>query len=72
MVIWKDVPVLYKGKVTHIRKIGGRLRRSFIVDYGDVPVANFNEITGKVEEVINARGLAYAGRKRLRYRRRVK
>ncbi len=70
MVIWKDVPVLYHGKITQVRKLGGRLRRSFIVDYGDVPVARFNEVTAKMEEVVNTRGLAYAARKRLRYRNR--
>ncbi len=68
MVIWKDVPVLYRGKIEHVRKVGGRLRRSFIVDYGDVPVARFNDVTAKVEEVVNPRGLAYAARKRLCYR----
>lgn len=69
MVIWKDVPVLIRHKAAHIRKIGGRIRRSFIVDYGDIPVARFNEVTGKIEEVVNTRGRSYAARNRLKYKR---
>lgn len=68
MVIWKDVPVKIRIKMPHIRKIGGRVYDSFINDYGDIPVVNFNTITNKFEEVVNNRGTAYAARNRLRYR----
>jgi hypothetical protein len=36
--------------------------------YGDVPVIRFNQITKKFEEVINTRGKGYAGRHRMKYR----
>lgn len=68
MVIWKDISVLICDKVTHVKKIGGRVYKSFIVDFGDIPVARFNDQTGKVEEVVNLRGRAYAARKRQAYR----
>jgi len=68
MIIWKDIPVRIKHKAIHVRKIGGRLRRSFIHDYGDIPVARFNSRTKKFEEVVNHRGRAYAARKRMKYR----
>lgn len=38
-------------------------------DYGDIPCMRFNEITKKMEAVDNPRGLAYASRNQLRYRR---
>lgn len=70
MVIWKDVPVPIIHKTLHVRRIGGKLRHSFIKDYGDVPVIRYNEVTKKFEEVVNIRGNAYAARKRLKYRKR--
>ena len=36
---------------------------------GDIPCIRFNEITKKFEAVDNPRGLAYANRNQLRYRR---
>jgi len=72
MIIWKDIPVIIKHKVAHVRKLGGRIRKSIIKDYGDIPVANINEVTGKFEEVVNTRGNAYAARKRLSYRKKIK
>lgn len=68
MVIWKDIPVLFKDKILHCKKIGGKLYKSFIVDYGDIPIARYNEKTKKWEEVANNRGKAYAARKRQKYR----
>lgn len=68
MIIWKDIPVPIYHKVTHVKRIRGRLYRSFIPDHGDLPVIRFNEKTQKFEEVINNRGRAYAARKRLKYR----
>jgi hypothetical protein len=70
MVIWKSTPTIVKNKMTHVRKIGGRLYRSFILNYGDIPIAQYNEVTNKWEEVVNHRSNAYAARKRQRYQRR--
>jgi hypothetical protein len=69
MVIWKDIPVLYRAKEIHIKKIGGKLYRALCRSFGEVPVGNFNETTGKFEACENARRLAYGARKRLCYRR---
>lgn len=68
VVIWKDINVPIVHKMWHIRHIGGRLRKSFIKDYGDVPVVRFNPETDAFEDVVNTRGRAYAARKRLMYR----
>jgi hypothetical protein len=65
-VIWCDVPVKIKRKETILTKSG--IKRKFIVGYGDVPVANYNVITDKIEEVVNNRGIAYAARNRLCYK----
>ena len=54
-VIYRDVPVIYND----------RQGRSY---YGDVPVVRYNEITGKIEAVVNPRGNAYGARRRRRYR----
>jgi hypothetical protein len=65
MVIWKDIAVPIIEKQVHIRALTGaksRRRFSFIKTFGDVPVANINEITGKLEPVVNNRGRAYAAR----------
>lgn len=56
--------------MTHVRKIGGKCYRSFILDYGDVPVGRWNEITGRMEEVVNTRGKAYATRNHKAFRKR--
>ena len=72
MIIWKDINVPIFHKTTHVRKIGGRLRRSFIRDSGDIPILRFNAVTRKFEQVVNNRGRAYAARKRLRHRGKAK
>jgi len=72
MVIWQDVPVLVREKIVHIKKIGGKVYRSFCNSYGDLPVMRFNEITNKIEEVVNNRGKAYAARRRKSYRKKKK
>jgi len=69
MVIWKDISVLYRAKEIHIKKIGGKVHRAFCLSFGEVPVGNFNEATGKFEACENARGRAYGARKRFCYRR---
>lgn len=72
MVIWRDVPVKSKFKGPHVREVGGKLLGGIYVSYGDIPVFRFNEITNKVEAVVNLRGNAYAARGRFCYRRRKK
>lgn len=72
MVIYKGTKHWVKRKILHVRKIGGRVCRGFCWDEGDVPALRFNEITGKVEEVVNPRGNAYSLRNALRYRRKAK
>lgn len=71
MTIWKTIGVVTRTKQAHIKKLGGKLYHSFVVDCGDVPVAVFNVITGKVEAVVNLRGRAYAARTRTCYRKRI-
>ena len=56
-VIYRDVPVVYQDKQG----------REY---YGDVPCARLNEVTQKFECVDNPRGLAYAARSRMKYRKR--
>lgn len=72
MIISKIVDVVIRHKCDHIKKIGGRRYRSFVLDYGDIPVAHINEVTGKVEDVVNTRGRAYGARNRLQYRKKLK
>ena len=55
-VIWRDVPVIIKNR--HDR-----------YEWGDIPCVRLNEITQKFETVENRRGIAYAARKRMKYRR---
>jgi hypothetical protein len=68
VVIYKDTKVPIRHKCWHIHKIGKRVHRDFTNDVGCIPVAYFNEITLRVEEVVNPRGMAYATRNRLRFR----
>lgn len=71
MVFWRDILVPITEKCFHINKIGGRVKNAFVKTYGDIPVANLNEITNKLEPVVNNRGRAYAARRRLSYRKKV-
>jgi hypothetical protein len=68
MIIWKDVNVPIRHKCWHVHEIGGRLHRDFTNDYGDVPLAHYNEITKQLEDVVNTRGIAYGARNRQMYR----
>jgi hypothetical protein len=72
MVIWQDVPVVIIHKIWHRQKLKKRSHRNFTKDYGDIPVGSFNEITMKWEYVVNTRGIAYATRNRLRFRKNKK
>lgn len=69
MVIYKTVPVVIEQKIWHRHKINKKLHRDFTTDYGDIPVARINPITGNIEEVVNNRGFGYACRNRKKYRR---
>lgn len=72
MVIYIDTNVIIKHKIPHIKKMGGKWYRSFVLDRGELPVARINAITHQCEEVVNTRGMAYAARNRLKYRRNKK
>jgi hypothetical protein len=67
--IYRDIAVPVVAKIAHIHKIGGRLRRAFVRTWGDLPVGTLNRITGKIMDVENPRGRAYAARNRAAYRR---
>jgi hypothetical protein len=69
MVIYIDTPAIIREKGPHVKKPGGRVFGGFGVFNGDIPVARFNETTGKLEEVVNPRGNSYAHRNAARYRR---
>lgn len=62
MVIYQETNVKVYRKMWHIHKAGKRVHRGFTYDYGDIPVALFNDITRKFEPVVNNRGCAYAHR----------
>jgi len=68
MVIWQDVTVRIRHKIWHVHGVKGRLHRDFTLDYGDIPLWRFNEITNKREICVNTRGRAYGARKRQMYR----
>jgi hypothetical protein len=67
--IYRDVAVPVVARIAHIRRIGGREYRAFVRTWGDLPVATLNRATGKLMEVVNPRGRAYAARNRAAYRR---
>lgn len=72
-VLWVDTPVKVKHKTKHIKKhkenkLKGFFYTGFMIDRGDLPAVNLNGITNKEEVVKNTRGLGYACRKRLKYR----
>jgi hypothetical protein len=73
MVIYRSVGVRIYGKMHHLRVNALNVRHgvnrfAFTTDFGDLPVCRYNEITGKLEDVVN-RGRAYAARNRAHYRR---
>lgn len=68
ITIYRDIAVPVVAKIVHIRKIGGRLRRAFVRTWGDLPIGTLNRITGKIMDVENPRGRAYAARNRAAYR----
>ena len=69
ITIYRDIAVPVVAKIVHIRKIGGRLRCAFVRTWGDLPIGTLNRITGKIMDVENPRGRAYAARNRAAYRR---
>ena len=69
ITIYRDIVVPVVAKIVHIRKIGGRLRRAVVRTCGDLPIGTLNRITGKIMDVENPLGRAYAARNRASYRR---
>ncbi len=72
MVIWKDTPVVIRDKAFHRtgtkgKKANGKI--GIVNISGAIPVARFNEVTGAFEVVVNNRGLAYAKRRDMMFRR---
>lgn len=75
LVIWCDVyEVKLRSKGVHCVRKGNKILtyNRFFNDYGDVPVANFNNIANTCEAVVNNRGRAYAARKRQCYRKSIR
>ena len=68
MVIWVDAPIVIVIKAPNIKRMNKRACNSLHKTYGEIPVAYFNEVTNKLEPVVNHRGKAYAARKRQSYR----
>ena len=75
LVIYREIDVLVKQKIYHqkrstMNKRNKRRGIGWCTDYGDIPCAVFNDITKKIEQVENSRGVAYAYRNRVRYQKR--
>ena len=76
MVVYAIVDVVIHTKMRHqkyrfLKKRNKHKGVGFCVDNGDIPVANFNDITQKFEPIVNNRGLVYAHRNALRYRKNI-
>lgn len=77
VVIYTEVDVLIKVKIRH-QKLSALYKRNkrkgigWCLDNGDIPNCVFNNITKNFEPVENNRGLAYAYRNRLQYRKKYK
>jgi len=69
-VIYRDTPVVYTAKELHARSIktANKLYTGFGNFNGEIPVGCVNDQTGLVMDVVNTRGIAYACRKRKKYR----
>jgi hypothetical protein len=73
LVIWRSIDVLIKTKMYHqkrsaLYKRNKRRGRGFCLDYGDIPACVIDGVTLKSQQVDNPRGVAYAYRNRLKYR----
>ena len=73
VVAYTSTAVVIKQKMSHqkyrfLRKRNKHQGIGFCYDYGDIPVWTYNDITNKVEPVLNTRGVAYAHRNALRYK----
>ncbi len=73
MVVYATIDVVVKRKMYHqkYKFLNKRNRHSgigFCIDYGDIPTWTYNNITKKTESVVNTRGVAYAHRNALRYK----
>jgi hypothetical protein len=45
--IYRDVAVPVVAKIVHVRNIGGRLRRAFVCDCGDIPSQHSTALPAK-------------------------
>jgi len=73
LTIYWTSPVKLRHKFHHVRKLYGRSRYAFAVDYGEMPISTYNDETQRFETVDHhLRGLAYAARKRMKYRKNKK
>lgn len=69
--IYKDTPLLYKDKIPCYSLKRKKHYRCFQVLNGDIPIINLSK-GGKSTPVVNTRGLAYAARNRLKYKKNKK
>lgn len=73
MVVYSTIDVVVKIKINHQKRRFMNKRNKhtgvgFCLDYGDIPAWTYNDITNKTEPVLNTRGVAYAHRNALRYK----
>ena len=71
MAIWRDTAVEITHRFCRVRKISGNKMKIYTglgTDNGDIPMGSLNTITNKFEPCDNKRGLAYAHRKDVKYR----
>ena len=72
VTIYKIINKKIKIKMLHVKKryknMRKKLRNSFCSDWGDIPVATYNEDTKQFEHVENLRGIAYGSRNDVKYR----
>ena len=76
VVAYTSTAVVIARKMSHqkyhfLRKRNKHQGIGFCYDEGDIPVWTFNDITQKFEPTVNNRGLAYAHRNALRYRKNI-
>jgi len=60
ITIYRDIAVPVVAKIVHIRKIGDACAAPSVRTWGDLPIGTLNRITGKIMDVENLRGRAYA------------
>jgi hypothetical protein len=66
LVIYRDVPVIITEWFRYNRR-GKKRKTKLRKTYGDVPCGYLNDVTKKLEPVVNHRGNAYANRRAKRF-----